>query len=106
MKLVRDRIPEIIEKDNKTPIYREVSSDEKLRFLAAKILEESEELKEAIESGCINDMIEEMADLLEVIDEVKRESQICDLVLSKTKKDKADKRGKFLNGYILERVDG
>ena len=39
-KLVRDNIPEIIKKDNRKPIYRELSSDEYWEYLLKKDKEE------------------------------------------------------------------
>ena len=59
-KLVRDKIPEIIKKNNETPITRVLSDEEYLKELNIKI---QEELKEYLESGDV----EELADLEEVL---------------------------------------
>ena len=42
-KLVRDRIPEIIQEDGKTPIIRIVDEEEYVRELDRKLCEEVEE---------------------------------------------------------------
>ena len=44
-KLVRDRIPEIIQEDGKTPIIRIVDEEEYVRELDRKLCEEVEEYR-------------------------------------------------------------
>ena len=61
MKLVRDRIPEIIEGDGKWCLCRRVNGvDEHMVWLKEKIVEEAQEF---IENPCY----EEAADMLEVV---------------------------------------
>lgn len=62
-KLVRDRIPEIIERDGLIAVTRMVHGDDLYRALKVKLLEESSELQEASHE---NDL-EEIADVLEVL---------------------------------------
>ena len=59
-KLVRDKIPEIIEKSGKKPVVRIMEEDEYIKALEIKL---DEEVAEYHESG----EIEELADVLEVI---------------------------------------
>ena len=59
-KLVRDRIPEIIEADGKRCIAETLSNEEYLRLLDYKLDEELAEYQES-------ESLEELADLLEVI---------------------------------------
>ena len=59
-KLVRDRIPEIIEANGETPITRILDPDEYLRCLEAKLDEEVSEFHDSKDP-------EELADILEVI---------------------------------------
>ena len=61
-KLVRDNIPQIIRSKGEEPIVRELNDKDYLRELKKKLLEESGEVVEA-EGG---DMLEELADLMEV----------------------------------------
>lgn len=97
-KLIRDKIPEIIEKAGKnykidiadTNLYREK--------LHEKLLEEALEFKN---EPCI----EEMADILEVIQALMQEYSISKEEVVKAKEKKAAERGAFEKKYILEYVD-
>ena len=62
-KLVRDKIPEIIEKDGKTCVCSELSQEDYITMLDQKL---NEELAEHQESKSM----EELADLLEVMSAV------------------------------------
>ena len=59
-KLVRDRIPEIIEADGKTCICKTLSDEDYLHLLDEKLNEELAEYQES-------KSLEELADLLEVM---------------------------------------
>lgn len=59
-KIVRDRIPEIINKSGRQPIYSVVSTEEAIEGLEAKLSEELEEYM-------ADHSLEEMADILEVM---------------------------------------
>lgn len=63
-KLVRDKIPEIIESNNEKVIYRYLSDSEFKEYLKLKL---SEELNEVLSSKNNIETLEEIADLLEVI---------------------------------------
>lgn len=63
-KLVRDKIPEIIESNNEEVIYRYLSDSEFKEYLKLKL---SEELNEILSSKNNIETLEEVADLLEVI---------------------------------------
>ena len=63
-KLVRDKIPKIIESNNEEAIYRYLSDSEFKEYLKLKL---SEELNEVLSSKNNIETLEEMADLLEVI---------------------------------------
>jgi len=69
-KLVRDRIPEIIEADGVAAVTRTLSAAEFFDALHDKLIEETGELKEAADRG---DVIAEAADILEVL------AAICDM---------------------------
>lgn len=59
-KLIRDRIPEIIESSGKKAIVEKVDGDQLLELLNKKLYEELDEYNESGE-------IEELADLVEVV---------------------------------------
>ncbi|MGJ7912627.1 phosphoribosyl-ATP pyrophosphohydrolase [Neobacillus sp. LXY-1] len=96
-KLVRDKIPQIIEKDNKIPITNIASKEEVKALLLLKLIEELEEFKET-------PVEEELADILEVIDGI---AEVFDLDIDKVKSiknTKKEERGGFEKGIILETV--
>ena len=87
-KLVRDKIPEIIEADGKTPIIHTLSNEEYLKELDIKLNEEVQEYQS-------DKSIEEMADVLEVLYAICEARGYSIEELLKVKADKQDKRGAF-----------
>ena len=63
-KLVRDKIPEIIENDGETPVVRVLNDNEYKKELEKKLKEEYEEVLLAKDK---KERLEELADMLEVI---------------------------------------
>lgn len=98
-KLVRDGIIEIIQRAGKEASYRTVSGDEYIQYLTAKLQEEVDEFKEEEE-------IEELADIIEVVENLalSRGYTMEDLIRIKDKK--AECRGGFNKGIVLEEVRG
>ena len=97
-KLVRDKIPLRIESHGEQPIYLRVTTDELLHLLKCKAVEESLELFWATDRIYI---LEELADMLEVIESAAR---LCDVTLeqlSATAQQKRDERGGFEEGVVL-----
>ena len=96
-KLVRGRIPEIIESSGKSCTTEILSADEYLRMLDAKLDEELTEYHK-------DQNIEELADLLEVIRAaaVARGYTIEDL--ERVRAEKAAKRGGFEKRILLKEV--
>lgn len=99
-KLVRDKIPEIIEGKNETPVTRILDDDEYKLELEKKLYEE---YKEVIESSG-EDRLFELADMIEVIKSLA-------LLSGKTLEDiielangKRNKRGGFEKKVFLEKV--
>ena len=87
-KLVRDKIPQIIQADGKSPLIRTLSEEDYLQELDKKLNEEVAEYQ-------ADKSIEEMADVLEVL------YAICEArghsleELEQVRKEKSDKRGAF-----------
>lgn len=97
-KLVRDKIPEIIKNKGKNPVTHIADEEEYWIKLKEKLKEETEEfLKE--------DNEEELADILEVIENICYFKKINKEKLEDIRKSKAEKRGEFKKRIILERVD-
>ena len=94
-KLVRDKIPEIIEADGKTPVTRILEQDEYLSELDRKLDEEVAEYQS-------DQSLEEMADVLEVLFAIceGRGYSIEDLMATKQKKQ--EERGGFQKRIFWE----
>ncbi len=96
-KLVRDRIPEIIEKDGKTCVCSELSQEDYITMLDQKLNEELAEYQES-------KSMEELADLLEVMSAVAaaRGSSLDEV--EQIRQKKKEKRGGFAKRILLETV--
>lgn len=96
-KLVRDKIPEIIEKSGKW-CEAEILSDEKyLEMIDRKLDEELAEYHK-------DQNIEELADLLEVIYAATKARGYSIEELEKVRAEKAEKRGGFDKKLLLKKV--
>ena len=96
-KLVRDRIPEIIESSGKSCTTEILSAEDYLRMIDAKLDEELAEYHK-------DQNIEELADLLEVIRAaaIARGYTVKDL--ERVRAEKAAKRGGFEKRILLKEV--
>ena len=99
-KLVRDKIPEIIEADNATPVTRVMDDDEYKYELEQKLMEECDEVLGAMG----DDRAEELADVLEVVAALaKLDGKTFDDI-SKIAAKKHDERGGFDKKIYLEKT--
>ena len=99
-KLVRDKIPNIIEEKGETPVIKTLDAIEYKKELEKKLYEEYKEVIEA--TG--EEYIEELADMLEVIRTLaKLENKSLDDVILIADKKK-EKRGAFDKKIFLEKV--
>ena len=96
-KLVRDRIPEIIEADGKTCVSATLSNEDYIALLDQKLNEELAEYKES-------KSLEELADLLEVMQAVVKARGWTLDELEQVRADKAAKRGGFAKKILLKEV--
>ena len=96
-KLVRDRIPEIIESSGKTCITEILSDEEYLRMLDEKFNEELAEYHK-------DQNIEELADLLELIYAATIARGYSLEELERVRTEKAAKRGSFEKKILLREV--
>lgn len=101
-KLVRDRIPEIIKKSDKTFTSRILADDEYLLEINKKMHEELAEYEEATTK---EDAIEELADLLELIHAAAAVYDTSFEELEKVREEKAKKRGGFDKRIFLMEVE-
>ena len=96
-KLVRDRIPEIIEASGKSCVTEILSDEAYLRLLDAKLDEELAEYHS-------DQTIEELADLLEVIYAAAMARGYTLEQLEVVRAEKAAKRGAFAKKILLKEV--
>ena len=96
-KLVRDRIPSIIEADGKTCVTEALSDARYLEMLDAKLNEELAEYQES-------HSLEELADLLEVLRAVVLARGWTWEQLEEVRQKKAAKRGGFEKKLLLKKV--
>ena len=97
-KLVRDKIPEIIEKAGKTPVTYILSEEEYITELDKKLGEEFAEYQ-------ADKSIEELADMLEVMYAIAEARGWSVSELEAVRREKAEKRGAFERRIFLERVN-
>lgn len=100
-KLVRDRIPEIIENDHKTCATRILNDEEYLECLKSKLLKECHEVMNA--EG--EDIKKEIADVLEVLETLENTLHIDHKEVLSIKEKKARSNGAFKNKIYLEYVE-
>lgn len=96
-KLVRDRIPEIIEADGKTCVCETLSDEDYVSLLDQKLNEELAEYQ-------ASKALEELADLLEVMQAVVKARGWTLEDLERVRAEKAVKRGGFEEKILLKEV--
>lgn len=94
-KLVRDKIPEIINVDGRECDIKIVSGDEKYKFLEAKLQEEVNEFLE-------DKNLEELADVMEVLFGLAESLGYSEEDLLKARDKKFKERGGFKEGIVLK----
>ena len=96
-KLVRDKIPEIIEKQGKTCITQVLSQDAYIQMVDEKLNEELAEYQES-------KSLEELADLLEVMEAAVIARGYTWEELLQVRDEKRQKRGGFQKRILLKEV--
>jgi predicted house-cleaning noncanonical NTP pyrophosphatase (MazG superfamily) len=96
-KLVRDKIPEIIEASGKKFETRVASKEEHAEFLEKKL---HEEVNEFIEDK----NLDELADIMEVVFGLARNLGYSEEDLNRKRDEKKEERGGFEEGIVLEKV--
>jgi len=97
-KLVRDRIPEIVRENGEQPVTHLAEDEEYRERLRAKLCEEAAEFHE-------NGGPAELADVLEVLAAIREAEGIDRETVERLREEKADERGRFAEGVVLERVE-
>ena len=100
-KLVRDKIPQVIEKAGKTFTVRTLSNEEYRQELRKKAFEELEEYVRAEDDAAA---IEELADLLEIVHALAQCHGVTIDQVEAVRAEKAEKRGGFQEKIFLIEV--
>ncbi|MBU7320539.1 nucleoside triphosphate pyrophosphohydrolase [Paenibacillus oleatilyticus] len=100
-KLVRDKIPQIIESSGKQAEIRVLDDAEYKRMLNIML---QEELDEFIEAG-EDEKIPELADLVEVVYAILEHKGISIEEFERIRKEKKEKRGEFGERLLLVKVE-
>ncbi|MCB8814733.1 DUF429 domain-containing protein [Desulfosporosinus shakirovi] len=96
-KLIRDKIPQIIEDSGKKAIIEKVSDPEYLDLLNAKL---GEELQKYLDSQ----RVEELADLVEVVYAILEYKEVSRQEFEDVRKQKVEERGAFRDTLLLKEV--
>lgn len=96
-KLVRDKIPNIIENKGDAAITRILSDEEYSECLKRKLLEETQEF-------LTDGIVEELADIYEVILAILKQKNITLETFEKIRNQKLRERGGFDNKIFLDSV--
>jgi len=97
-KLVRDEIPRVIRENGEEPTTREVSGAEYRERLHEKLDEEVAEFHDEPSAA-------ELADVRAVLDALQECHGIDEGEVGHAREEKADERGEFADGIVLESVE-
>jgi predicted house-cleaning noncanonical NTP pyrophosphatase (MazG superfamily) len=100
-KLIRDKIPQIIDTEGKSYTLRTLSNEEYVVELKTKL---GEELKEYLSTDDDTNAVEELADLLELVQTLATVHGASPQELEEVRRKKADKRGGFQEKLFLVEV--
>lgn len=100
-KLIRNKIPQIIKANGKTPTTRILPQDEYIKKICNKT---QEELTEYIEAKTKPNKLEELSDLLELINALAQHEGTTLKEINNIRKKKAEERGNFSNRVFLIEV--
>lgn len=101
-KLVRDKIPEIIESEGRKASYTIAVGSAKKWLLLAKCKEELAELQKAMLHGDSRDVLNAFVDVLTVLLFLQDELYLDGEDVEKRYNEKLEERGGFERGVILE----
>ena len=101
-KLIRDKILQLHIDVGHTMTYHNLKGEALKEKLRDKLHEEADEIP--IRSRADDEVIEEIADVQQILDDLKREYSITSEQVSKVQKAKFDKKGGFADGIFIETV--
>lgn len=99
-KLVRDNIPQIINDSGQKCDIKILEDNQYIFRLNEKLYEEIDEYKEAVG----DEIVDELADVMEIIFAIAEHHGISIIDLNKTREEKKNERGGFKEKIFLEKV--
>lgn len=105
VKLVRDRIPEIITKSGKRATIYSVSGFALEEALRDKLIEEAGELTAATAIESFDKIVEELGDVYEVLLAIAKKHDVRWNEVLRVADDKRVSNGSFSCGFMLEKVE-
>lgn len=96
-RLVRNKIPYIIEADDKKVVYEILPTDDYITMLDDKLIEEMTEYQDSKD-------VEKLADILEVIYTIARLNGVSSAELEDMRKEKVEQKGDFSDKIFLKEV--
>ena len=101
-KLVRDMVPGLKLAEGENPKIRRVDGKEYDKFLIMKLIEEGNELLDSLEIGSSLGILEELADVIEVVNKLK--TRLIDKLtnVETVRFKKGETKGKFDFGFVME----
>lgn len=115
-KLIRDRIPEIIAAKGEKAVTRILGNEEFAKALAAKLVEEAQEVQSAVasiarfhelkhESKRLSELSKEIGDVMEAIDALVSHFGLDRVETERVKAQRLTERGGFAKKIFLESVE-
>jgi len=101
-KLIRDKIPEIIKSKGKVPKVSVLTEEKYRKALKEKM---GEEVKELLEAKTNNDILNELADIQELIKAIAKNHRITIKAVENKRKKKKRERGSFKKKIFLKYID-
>ncbi|OGD94208.1 hypothetical protein A3F02_02485 [Candidatus Curtissbacteria bacterium RIFCSPHIGHO2_12_FULL_38_9b] len=101
-KLIRDNICEIIKKDGAIPKISKLNDEQFKTALTEKLVEEAKEL---VEAKTEEEILNELADVMQLIELIAFNNNLSVSDIEKQKEKKKQKRGAFEKKLFLEYVD-
>lgn len=102
-KLVRDRIPELMQQQGKEGAVEHIDGTALEAQLRHKLIEEAREVSDATD---LSELVEELADVQEVMTALATHHQIQTAEIEEVRKKKLLERGGFTKGYLYTYDDG
>ncbi|MBI3494672.1 nucleoside triphosphate pyrophosphohydrolase [Candidatus Saccharibacteria bacterium] len=102
-KLIRDKLPAIYESIGQKAKLRILSKDEHTQALLDKIVEEVNEIPES--NITKKKLVEELADMQQAIDDIKKINGLTNEEVAKAQKAKDEYKGGFSRGIFIEELE-